>query len=90
MYLVFIKFIMIGAFVKILAETGKVWACALGFSFVSAFFVLISAGVMPAVIQAIVMSVGAFGYFYLLDRMQGTSTWWLVLILGGLILLALG
>ncbi len=88
-YLPFIKFIIIGAFVKILVETNKAWLCALGLSLVSAFFVLISIGAARAAMEAVLMFVAGFGYFYLLDRLEGSGTWWVVLILGGVILLAL-
>jgi len=44
-------------------------------------------GFGTAVVVAVVVSVVAYGYFWLLNRVAGSGLWWLVLV-GGVLLLA--
>lgn len=62
--------------VTIIFATGKV---------LGVFF--LGGGFGVALVVALVVSVLAFGYFWLLDRVAGSWLWWLVL-LGGVLLLA--
>jgi len=48
---------------------------------------LFGGGSVPVLIGAVVVCLLAFGYFWLLHRMEGTGLWWLVLV-GGVVLLA--
>lgn len=85
----FIKLIIIAALVKLLFETGKVWMCAAALAGVTVLWGL-ATGLFPAaLLEGLILFVAAFGYFFLLDRMQGSSVVWIIAVVGALILVVI-
>ncbi len=80
--------VFLGAFAWLQQYTHKVWASAVGFALIEGLFwthdhVSLRGGLICA---ALVFPL-AFGYFHLLNKVEGENTWWILLILGGAVLI---
>jgi hypothetical protein len=52
-----------------------------------AIVLFLGAGLISVLIYAAVAALLAFGYFWTLNRLEGSSLWWVVLVVGVLLLL---
>ena len=85
--MILLSFVVLVACVQILARTGN-WRLAAGV-FAAAKIVLalfLWDGSASILVTAALISAISFGYFWLLNRFEGTMLWWLVLVLGVILL----
>ena len=76
-------FVVFAACVKLLTATGDAKLAAGVFAagkVIIAF--LVGGGALGMLVTAVVVSVIGFGYFWLLDRFEGSNLWWVILICG--------
>jgi hypothetical protein len=81
------SFVILFACVKLLGATHSPGTAAGVFVVCKVLLVLfLGGGILAAIGYAAVMVVLAFGYFWLLDRSEGSALWWVVLLAGVLLL----
>jgi hypothetical protein len=81
------SFVVFVGCVKLLTSTGNPLLTAGVFTVCKVGLALLLGGFFTILITGAVVGVLSFGYFWLLNRVEGSGVWWLVLI-GGVLLLA--
>jgi hypothetical protein len=80
--------VVLVACVKLLTATRSPATATGVFVFCKVAIVLfLGAGLISVLIYAAVAALLAFGYFWTLNRLEGSSLWWVVLVVGVLLLL---
>lgn len=80
------SFVLLIVCVKLLDSGGPKLAAGVFTAGKVVLALLVGNGVASALILAVVLGAVSFGYFWLLDRTEGSKIWWLVLIAGALLL----
>ena len=88
-HIVFSELAVFGMLAWSLQWTHKVWVSALGLAVIHGWLRLYTGDFSACLIRSVIAFPIAYGYFYLLNRVDGENTWWFLAVLGGVILLGL-
>ncbi len=85
--MIIIRVIIFATVVKIFFETENAWACAAILAGVTFFLGSLTGLFAAALVSSLVNFVLALGYFFLLGRLEEGVIFWVVIILGALMLM---
>lgn len=78
--------VLLVACVKLLDSGGPKLAAGVFTAGKVALALFVGNGMVAAIVLAVVLGALSFGYFWLLDRAQGSTLWWVILLAGVLLL----